>query len=263
MVTVMVCEIVFGIAASMIVAWFSRHREFRADAGSAQLLGSPQPMVKALARLGGVRARPSAGSRWRRWAFQRQARFPAPCSRPIRRSSSALPRCATCVDRGNSTRTRGRRREASALYSMSQFFQIHPENPQPRLIRQAAQIIHAGGIVALPTDSCYALVVPARRQGGGGAPAPHPRHRREASPDAAVPRPVRDRRCTRGSTIAQLPAAQGGHAGRLYLHPGGDARSAAPAERTRRARPSACGCRTTRSRRRCWKNWASRCWAPR
>ncbi|HEV7857004.1 MAG TPA: protease HtpX [Herminiimonas sp.] len=54
MVTVFVCQIVFGIAASMIVAWFSRHREFRADAGSAKLLGSPQPMVKALARLGGV-----------------------------------------------------------------------------------------------------------------------------------------------------------------------------------------------------------------
>lgn len=41
---------------------------------------------------------------------------------------------------------------------MSQFFQIHPDNPQPRLIKQAAQIIHAGGIVAMPTDSCYALV---------------------------------------------------------------------------------------------------------
>jgi heat shock protein HtpX len=54
MVTVMVCQIVFGIAASMIVAWFSRHREFRADAGSAKLLGSPQPMVQALARLGGI-----------------------------------------------------------------------------------------------------------------------------------------------------------------------------------------------------------------
>lgn len=54
MVTVMVSQIVFGIAASMIVAWFSRHREFRADAGSAKLMGSPQPMVKALARLGGI-----------------------------------------------------------------------------------------------------------------------------------------------------------------------------------------------------------------
>jgi tRNA threonylcarbamoyl adenosine modification protein (Sua5/YciO/YrdC/YwlC family) len=41
---------------------------------------------------------------------------------------------------------------------MSQFFQVHPDNPQSRLIKQAAQIIHGGGIVALPTDSCYALV---------------------------------------------------------------------------------------------------------
>jgi len=41
---------------------------------------------------------------------------------------------------------------------MSQFFQIHPENPQARLIKQAAQIIEAGGVVALPTDACYALV---------------------------------------------------------------------------------------------------------
>lgn len=40
---------------------------------------------------------------------------------------------------------------------MSQFFQIHPDNPQLRLIKQAVQIIRAGGIVALPTDSCYAL----------------------------------------------------------------------------------------------------------
>jgi tRNA threonylcarbamoyl adenosine modification protein (Sua5/YciO/YrdC/YwlC family) len=41
---------------------------------------------------------------------------------------------------------------------MSQFFHIHPDNPQLRLIKQAAQIIHVGGIIALPTDSCYALV---------------------------------------------------------------------------------------------------------
>ena len=53
-ITVMVCQVVFGILASVIVAWFSRHREFRADAGSADYLGSPQPMVNALARLGGL-----------------------------------------------------------------------------------------------------------------------------------------------------------------------------------------------------------------
>lgn len=41
---------------------------------------------------------------------------------------------------------------------MSQFFQIHPDNPQLRLLKQAVQIINSGGIVALPTDSCYALV---------------------------------------------------------------------------------------------------------
>jgi heat shock protein HtpX len=53
-VTVFVCEILFGIVASLIVAWFSRQREFRADAGSAQLLGSALPMQHALARLGGL-----------------------------------------------------------------------------------------------------------------------------------------------------------------------------------------------------------------
>ena len=51
-ITSIVCEIVFGILASMIVAWFSRYREFRADAGSASLLGSPKPMIAALSRLG-------------------------------------------------------------------------------------------------------------------------------------------------------------------------------------------------------------------
>ena len=53
-VTVIACEIVFGVLASIIVAWFSRRREFRADAGSAGLLGTPNPMVAALARLGGL-----------------------------------------------------------------------------------------------------------------------------------------------------------------------------------------------------------------
>ena len=52
-ITVIVCQIVFGILASLIVAWFSRWREYRADAGSARLLG-PQPMVNALRRLGGL-----------------------------------------------------------------------------------------------------------------------------------------------------------------------------------------------------------------
>lgn len=50
-ITVIVLEIVFGIIASMIVAWFSRQREFRADAGAAQLMGTPSSMIKALQKL--------------------------------------------------------------------------------------------------------------------------------------------------------------------------------------------------------------------
>jgi heat shock protein HtpX len=53
-VTVFACEIMFSVLASIIVAWFSRHREFRADAGSAQLLGNSRPMINALSRLGGL-----------------------------------------------------------------------------------------------------------------------------------------------------------------------------------------------------------------
>ncbi|MGB6007250.1 protease HtpX [Castellaniella sp.] len=54
--SVFICEILFGVIASIIVAWFSRQREYRADAGSAHLLGSREPMIHALARLGGVDA---------------------------------------------------------------------------------------------------------------------------------------------------------------------------------------------------------------
>ncbi len=54
MVTVVVCEILFGILASIIVMYFSRQREFRADRGAAKILGRPQPMIAALRRLGGL-----------------------------------------------------------------------------------------------------------------------------------------------------------------------------------------------------------------
>ncbi|MCZ8073157.1 MAG: threonylcarbamoyl-AMP synthase [Burkholderiales bacterium PBB2] len=41
---------------------------------------------------------------------------------------------------------------------MAQFFEVHPDNPQPRFLKQVAQILHGGGIAAIPTDSSYALV---------------------------------------------------------------------------------------------------------
>jgi heat shock protein HtpX len=53
-VSTIVLDIVLGFAAAIVVAWFSRQREYRADAGAAQLMGRKQPMVNALARLGGM-----------------------------------------------------------------------------------------------------------------------------------------------------------------------------------------------------------------
>jgi heat shock protein HtpX len=55
-VSTIVLDIVLGFAAAMVVAWFSRRREFRADAGAAALMGQKQPMINALARLGGLPA---------------------------------------------------------------------------------------------------------------------------------------------------------------------------------------------------------------
>ncbi len=54
MVTTIVMDIVLGFLAAIIVSWFSRQREFRADAGAAGLMGRKQPMINALARLGGL-----------------------------------------------------------------------------------------------------------------------------------------------------------------------------------------------------------------
>jgi heat shock protein HtpX len=54
LVTTIVMDIALGVLASIIVSWFSRQREYRADAGAAALMGRKQPMINALARLGGM-----------------------------------------------------------------------------------------------------------------------------------------------------------------------------------------------------------------
>jgi heat shock protein HtpX len=53
-VSTIVLDLVLGVLAAVVVAWFSRQREYRADAGAAQLMGRKQPMINALARLGGL-----------------------------------------------------------------------------------------------------------------------------------------------------------------------------------------------------------------
>ncbi len=55
-VTTIVLDILFGFLAGIVVAWFSRQREFRADRGAAQFMGQPRSMINALARLGGLHA---------------------------------------------------------------------------------------------------------------------------------------------------------------------------------------------------------------
>ena len=54
LITTIVMDVLLGVLAAIIVAWFSRQREFRADAGAAGLMGRKQPMINALARLGGI-----------------------------------------------------------------------------------------------------------------------------------------------------------------------------------------------------------------
>ena len=89
-VTSMVLELVFGVVASMIVAWFSRYREFRADAGSAHLLGRKQPMIHALARLQQMHAG-ALPANVRRWALPATS---ASCLPRTRRSKNALRLCS-------------------------------------------------------------------------------------------------------------------------------------------------------------------------
>lgn len=66
--------------------------------------------------------------------------------------SSLRERCAD----GSTAASRPKRYQEKR-FAMSQFFRIHPDNPQPRLINQAVQIINDGGVIAMPTDSSYAL----------------------------------------------------------------------------------------------------------
>ena len=56
---------------------------------------------------------------------------------------------------------------------MSQYFRLHPDNPQPRLVKQAVQIINDGGVVALPTDSSYALACHLDDKDDTGNGGPH------------------------------------------------------------------------------------------
>ena len=64
---------------------------------------------------------------------------------------------------------------------MAQYFDVHRDNPQPRLLKQAAQILHDGGVAAMPTDSSYALVCHLDDKAAAEKLRRDPRRRRQAT----------------------------------------------------------------------------------
>jgi hypothetical protein len=96
MVTVFVCEIVFGILASIIVMYFSRQREYRADAGAAALMGSKVPMMNALRRLGGLQSDGLPQNLQASGISGRESGWA--CSPATRRWSRASPPCRLHAD---------------------------------------------------------------------------------------------------------------------------------------------------------------------
>ena len=140
---------------------------------------------------------------------------------------------------------------------MAQFFTVHPTHPQPRLIRQAAEILRDGGVIAYPTDSSYALGCHL----DDAAAAQRIRQIRGVDDKHQLTLVCRDLadagRFTRldnwqfrivrqgipGAYTFLLPATR--EVPRRLQHPETHARSA-------------CACRIIRWCRRCWRNWASR-----
>jgi hypothetical protein len=111
---------------------------------------------------------------------------------------------------------KAKHRGARSAAPMSQFFQIHPENPQARLIRQAVDIVRAGGVVVYPTDSAYALGC---QIGDKAALDRIRRIRRSMTPQLhpRVPRPVGDGHL-RPRRQHGVSAAESAHAGCLHVH---------------------------------------------
>ncbi len=99
---------------------------------------------------------------------------------------------------------------------MSQYFEVHPVNPQARLIRRAAEIVREGGVIAYPTDSCYALGCHI----GDKDALERVRRIRQADRHHHFTLVCRDLseigRYARIDTLA-VPAAESLHAGRLHL----------------------------------------------
>ena len=144
---------------------------------------------------------------------------------------------------------------------MAQYFEVHPDNPQPRLLKQATALLERGGIVAVPTDSSYALAchlddkeaADRLRQIRGVDDKHHLtllcRDLGELANYARVDN--RQYRLLKSVTPAPTPSSWKRRA------------KCRGVSAIRSARPSACGCRSTACCRSCWRCTARRCWPPR
>ncbi len=139
---------------------------------------------------------------------------------------------------------------------MSQFFQIHPENPQPRLVKQAVEIVRQGGVIVYPTDSSYALGC----RIGEKTAVDRIRRIRQLDDKHNFTLVCRDL-----SELGVYAKVDTGLFRLLKAHTPGPYTFILSATRevracscTPSAAPSACACRTVRSPGRCWRNWANR-----
>ena len=217
--------------------------EFKAHGGRGVevVTGSHSAADAAALRRDGARVRPA------RLARQR-------LPQPRARAASTSAACRRCPDgltpvwealerahpRARAERTGAIARRQSAHVAV---LRSPPDNPQPRLLKQAAQILHAGGIAAIPTDSSYALVCHLDDKAAAeklrrirGVDDKH--HLTLLCRDLSRARELRARR------QQAVPAAQARHAGAVHLHPRGDQGSAAA-----RLAPVAAHDRPARARR--------------
>ena len=116
---------------------------------------------------------------------------------------------------------------------MAQYFTVHPTDPQPRLIRLAAQIVRDGGVIAYPTDSSYALGCQVGNTDAARRMLAIRGARRRALPDAGVPRP-RARGPLRAARQLAVPDRPAGDSRGVHVHPAGHARGAQARCRTRK-----------------------------
>ncbi|VEB41965.1 Putative translation factor (SUA5) [Chromobacterium violaceum] len=139
---------------------------------------------------------------------------------------------------------------------MAQFFVIHPENPQARLIREAVKILREGGVIAYPTDSCYAL--------GCALGDKEAMERILEIRGVDLKQRLMTLVCHDLSELANYAKVDN----RQYRLLKSTTPAATPSSCRRRARcraarstpsgpPSACACRTTRWRWPCWRSWAN------